>query len=182
MQTIVSLVLLLTSFRFELYQSGQSEVYYTSNNSLYTRSLGSFLAMSYDELEGIDHVQQQLEQAAEELDLTSYQQTPLDHEDRTRDHWIVEAKYSDGHHVQIVKYLDPKDTEADQNVISTLEQIFQSIEIAEPDAIEPRGLRIIGNYHRINVDNDGRTRRRIDYTSEGLVLGGWDRDNPNACF
>lgn len=182
METIVSLVLLLTSFRFELYQGEQSEVYYTSGNSLYMRNMGSFLAMSYDNLEGIEHIQQQLEQAADDLNLASYQQTPLDHEDRTRDRWIVEAKYSDGRHVQIVKYLDPEDTEADQNVISNLEPIFQAIEIANPDAIETKGLRIVGDYHRINIDGNGQTLRRIDYTSEGLVRGGWDSDNPNACF
>lgn len=182
MGTLATLVVLLSALRFELYQGDQSAVYNLEGEFYYCRPLGSSRAAGYDAIEHTDSLLSCLQLMVDDYQLASYPQTPYDEADSSRDRLTIEAQYTDGRQLQVVQYLDDLSVSKAQALADAFHSFFADIQIALPNALEPKGLRIKGEYHEYIVDQKGKTLQRIDFTPDGIVRGGWRHDKPNATF
>ena len=172
----------LTSFRFESFIGKvwyDSEVYsldlHPSGSYLYFRKSGNFsgTGMGYF---NAGNIYSDFEKAVKEFSLDKYPYTPLEKEDKDRDRWMVRIKYDDGHQISIVNYLDNPVAEKDRKFMEAVRGIFQKL----LDYIDEKQIEC--EHSRYTYDSNGKLSRRIDYTADGIVHGGWDADNPMADF
>ena len=172
----------LAGFRFESYPSKEwveSDVYDLTHNKygsyLYFRKGGSNIGWGQGFFDA-EFIYPEFEKLINELNLASYPYTPLDNEDKKRSRWNLRIKYSDRHSLSIVKYLNPEDLDKDNEVMEKIRGLFSQL----LNEMEARQVKCESSRH--TYDSNGKLRRRIDYTSDGIVHGGWDSDDPLATF
>ena len=172
----------ITSFRYESFIGKSffdSEVYSLSlseyGSYLYWREIGRFSGTGMGHFNAGD-IYSDFEKAVKEFSLDTYPYTPLDKEDKDKDRWLVRINYKDGHQISIVKYVDNPASEKDRNFMEAVRGIFQKLF----SYIEEKDIQC--EHSRYTYDSKGNVSRRIDYTSEGIVRGGWDADDPLATF
>ncbi|MBR6465248.1 MAG: hypothetical protein IKS82_02305 [Bacteroidales bacterium] len=172
----------ITSFRYESFTGKSffdSEVYSLSlsesGSYLYWRKIGNFNATGMGHFDAGD-IYADFEKAVKDYSLDKYPYTPLDKEDKNRDRWLIRIKYKDGHQISIVNYLDNPIAEKDRLFMEAVRGIFQKLLIY----IEEKEIQC--EHSRYTYDSKGKLSRRIDYTADGIVRGGWDADDPLAEF
>ena len=89
---------------------------------------------------------------------------------------MIQVKYKDTHRLSIVKYLNSEDQAKDQEVMDKTRSVFKKL----LDEMEKRQIRC--ERSKYTYDSKGNVTRRIDYTADGIVRGGWDANNPLASF
>lgn len=172
----------ITSFRYESFVGESfynSEVYSLSlskyGSYLYWRGSGNYSGTGMGHFDAGD-IYSDFEKAVKEFSLDKYPFTPLDKEDKDRDRWLVKINYKDGHQISIVNYLGNPLAEKDRIFMEAVRGIFQKLF----NYIDEKDIKCESS--SFTYDPKGKLRRRIDYTPEGIVHGGWDADNPLAEF
>ena len=172
----------ITSFRFESFIGKvwyDSDVYSLSLNEegsyLYWRKSGNFTGTGMGYFNA-GSIYSDFEKAVKDYSLDKYPYTPLDKEDKEKDRWMIRINYKDGHQISIVNYVDNPVAEKDREIMEAVRGIFAKL----LDYIDEKGIQC--EHSRYTYDPDGKLSRRIDYTADGIVHGGWDADNPMADF
>ncbi|MBR5074074.1 MAG: hypothetical protein IKX26_02465 [Bacteroidales bacterium] len=172
----------ITSFRYESFVGESfcnSEVYSLSlseyGSYLYWRKSGNLNATGMGHFDAGD-IYSDFEKAVKDYSLNKYPYTPLDKEDKDKDRWLVQINYKDGHQISIVHYLDNPIAEKDRNFMEAVRGIFQKLF----NYIEEKDIQC--EHSRYTYNSKGKLSRRIDYTADGIVRGGWDADDPLADF
>lgn len=165
----------IESFRFELYQGGQSAVYYYSTNlkynnaSLYSRDLGSSTGWNYTV--ATDYINA-FSKLARDLKLHNYPYTELNDEDKNRDRWLIEVEYTNGKHASIVNYLTEANKDKDDKICKKAVDAFKAVTIKDKDG------KMLGEYSKTEY-LDGKRVKEVFYTPDGIVRGGEDYTLPN---
>lgn len=172
----------ITSFRFESFTGNSfynSDVYSLDlsefGSYLYFRKSGNFAGYGMGHFDAGD-IYSDFEKAVKEFSLDQYPYTSLDKENKGKDRWLIRIKYKDGHQISIVNYLDNPVSEKDQKLMESIRGIFEKLLKYKEDN------NIHCEHSKYTYDSKGKLSRRIDYTSEGIVRGGWDADDPLASF
>ena len=172
----------VTDFRFESFIGKawiNSDVYSLSLNDggsyLYWRKSGNFNGKGMGYFDAGD-IYSEFEKTVKEFSLDQYPYTPFDKENKDRDRFLIRVKYKDGHQISIVNYLDNPVAEKDQKLMENIRGIFEMLF----KYIEDNNIRC--KHSKYTYDSKGKLNRRIDYTSDGIVHGGWDADDPLATF
>ena len=172
----------LIALRFESWIGGNfynSDVYDFSHGEhgshLYFRQSGSFSGSGRGLFDGA-FILPDFEVLVKELDLASYPFTAFSDENKKKDRWMIQVKYKDTHRLSIVKYLNSEDQAKDQEVMDKTRSVFKKL----LDEMEKRQIRC--ERSKYTYDSKGNVTRRIDYTADGIVRGGWDANNPLASF
>lgn len=168
----------LTALRFERYENGKSEVYFIERTKYST----AFYIRNYGSNEGLNtSVEAEdilpFDMAARKLQLGKYPKVALDDENKSRDRWMVELKFSNGKKISTVQYFDKAaDIKRDRKVCETLAQLFKDVKLVDENGAM-RYEHTITTYKA-----DGKPLRSIRYTAEGVVCGGTDYDHPGMTF
>jgi|GEM_PF-1302152 hypothetical protein len=167
----------MTSFRYERYNYGKSEVFYISKNenftSLYFRKWGEF--HGYDYTCGNPNTLIALKDVVNSEKLAGFPQTPLNKENTKRSRWLLEAHFADGSKIEIVDYI-PEEAllDYDASIMGLVENIFEEA----IKAVEAKSPEEKGEYSITTYDAKGKAVQKINYSGEGVVLNGIDYDNP----
>lgn len=138
---------------------------------LYNREFGKIEGWSYEFDAGkCTELMQELSRIAEAKDLYSYKFTELDDEDLTKPRWLVTLKTVEGKEYSIVEYSDGSD------LLKLVEAAFKPMlnKVASHELLVP-----FSEYH---YNGDGSLDYRTDHTADGVVCGGYNPKDPNACF
>lgn len=172
----------LISFRFESFTTPvfyDSEVYaldmLSKGSYLYYRKSGNFNGYSMGTFDA-GNIYADFEKAISDFSLAEYPFTSFDDEKKDQNRWMIRLKYKDGHQISIIRYLDNTIAEKDKNLMDSVRGIFEKLlkYIDEND--------IQCESSKYTYGSNGKLNRRIDYTADGIVRGGWDADDPLASF
>lgn len=168
----------IESFRLEVYRDGKSAVYYTHKTpygtSLYYRDAGErdgwFLSKVYDSI--IDDVTK----IYKKHKLASYPTTSFDEEDKHRSRWMVEVTYNEKQKKDIIVYYEGAPTEEELKIENEVVTCVHNL----LDKMEKDGWKC--EHSRNTYGPDGKLLKRVDYTADGIVHGGYDARDPLATF
>lgn len=172
----------LMSFRYERVdvtgKESTTAVYQVSSNNfggyLYYRNLGSNTGWSYV-VKGEKEPLRKLAQCAAKHHIAQEPFTPLDNEDKSRTRWMVRMVTTQGDTISVVHYPEAGRTDADNQLDADI------LAIIKPYIAEATKEGNHGEYSRY-VYSNGVLSRRIDYTRDNIVHGGWDANKPYATF
>lgn len=143
----------------------------TYGDYLYYRGFGEYDGWSYEFDAGkCNDLMIELSRIAEAKDLYSYKFTELDDEDLTKPRWLVTLKTTEGKDYSVVEYSDGSD------LLKLVEAAFKPLlnKVANHELMVP--------YSEYHYNGDGSLDYRTDHTAEGVVCGGYNAKDPNACF
>lgn len=178
----------LVSFRYELHGEEGVEVFsfrkQADRNSVYFRESGSWEGWNY--YCGDPQVLERLDKDMRAIHACSYCGEKLSEEDKSRPRWIAVLEYADGQVFELMDYLDRPDddyrhrppTNTEREIRLSAEHHF-SKEIERIKNLPPEER---GEHSRTTYKPDGTPSRTINYSGEGIVLGGHDYDDPMADF
>lgn len=105
-----------------------------------------------------------------------YAYTPLDKINKKKNCWALYVGLKSGKEISIVENTRSPRTADDEAIAALVSRIVDQ-QIALVEAEEPRA-----EYSHITFAPDGSVSRRICYHREGMVLGGYDADDPLSSF
>lgn len=171
----------LTKFRFERHEvnaqgNTMSEVLSLSASALepshylYYRFLNSNTGISWSSVDG-NEAMQRLSQVLRENPTDSLPCIDFDDEDKARTRSMIRAEYKSGKKMSVVDYSDSPAVTA---IAAQAHDLFQ--------ALAKRSSQFHSEHSESTYDASGKLLRRIDYTADGIVHGGYDATKPDATF
>lgn len=168
----------MDSFRYETYRDGSAAVYYLHKTdrgtSLYYRDLGSSEGWFLSSVD--DGALEAIAKIYKKNKLSAYSGNDLDSEDKTRDRWIAEATFGPEKKHTIIEYTPSPRSETDvkieDEIIGFIHRLLEEQEAS--------GRRCSSS--KCTYGPDGTLLRRVDYTPDGKVHGGYDARDPYATF
>lgn len=170
----------LITFRYEYYDGKSSKVYTMSINKyfvgIYFRNYGSREGWNYSC--GKKEQLTRLAKLIKPYKFSKYPQTKLDDEDTSKARWLIKADYDGRPSAEVVTYFDAADPDKTTLKLSKeMDEFFAGIQIYLYDLGEA-----VGEHTRTLYKPDGKPSRYINYSGTGMVLNGYDYDNPMNCF
>ena len=166
----------MDSFRLEIYRDGNSATYYIhkteEETSLYYRDYGESEGWRLSKTQG--NPLEGIEKICKKARLASLPETSFSTEDKSRDRLMIQTTSEKAGGRDIIIYSDspeyPSDLET--RVVSLIHDLLQQMEKSGWKCARSKCI----------YSPDGQLLRRIDYTPEGAVCGGYDAKDPFATF
>ncbi len=177
----------LVSFRYELHGNEGTEVFWfkkdEDHNAVYFRTLGSIEGWNY--YCGDEKLLEKLADDMRWIHACSYCGEKLSEEDTSRPRWIAILEFADGSRFELLDYLDRDGgykhrppTTTERQIRYAAEEVF-SKEIERIRALPPEQ---IGEHSCTTYNTKGKPQRTINYSGDGMVLNGYDYNNPDLDF